>query len=91
MGGLIACQLSSPQRYGAAFGMAWSLLDLLRIVRWRYTTFENICSVGSALMTLVAVDVFETDIKHWWCVRISSLLGCYLFNRSPRSKNALCM
>ena len=47
-------------------------------------------SVGSTLMTLVAVDVFETDIKHCWCVRISSLSN-YLFNRSPRSKYAVCM
>jgi hypothetical protein len=41
-------------------------------------------------MTLVAVDVFETDIKHCWYVRISSLLSSYLINRSPRSKYAVC-
>ena len=42
-------------------------------------------------MTLVTVDVFETDIKHCWCVRISSLLSSYLFNRLHRGKYAVCM
>jgi hypothetical protein len=42
-------------------------------------------------MTLVAVNVFETDIKLWWCVRISSLLSHYLFNLSLHINYAVCM
>jgi len=41
--------------------MACSLLDNFATAMRRYTTFENICSVGSMFMSLVAVDVFETD------------------------------
>ena len=79
---------NGTELHSAWLGRCWTHFVT---VRRRYTALENICSVGITLRTLVAVDVFETDIKHWWCLRISSLLSIYLFKRSPHSKYAVCM
>jgi hypothetical protein len=71
--------------------MAWTLLDSLRNGQAALHHFQKHLLCREYAYDLVTVDVFETDIKHWWFLHFSSHLSSDLFNRSTRTKCAVCM